>query len=145
MGVDREPKANVALLFAVHAEIASLPDVIGLQAERQELTESVRKMYGSLRKAPKSDPLVQRRTDAERKHRAREEFYKKQRQGELRRNFFIEKDDALIEAQLSKEWAVHTNHTTWKTRPILVPERAKLARLVESEGPLPLSRRVEAV
>lgn len=139
MGVDRDPNANIVLPPAVHAEIASLPDVITLQTECQKLIESVKKKYGSVRKAPQSDPLVKKRSDTERKHRAKKQFYRTQRQAELRRKYFVEKDDALIEAQLSKDWAIHTGHTMRKTESILVPERAQLAKLLESESSLSLS------
>lgn len=54
----------------------------------------------------------------------------------------MEKEDILIEAQVNKEQKLHTSPTT---KPILAPERAKLAELTGGGIPVSLSTRVEAI
>ena len=97
MGVDADPDANVPLPPEAHAEIAAPPEMVALDAECKRLSELVKRRYGTLTNAPKSDPLVKRATKAKRKHRAKKEFHRSQRRHQLRRDFSVNKDDALIQ------------------------------------------------
>lgn len=57
----------------------------------------------------------------------------------------MEKEDILIEAQLNKEQKLHTSPTISMPKPVLAPERAKLAELTGGGIPVSLSTRVEAI
>lgn len=103
MGVNKDPNANVALPTGYNEQIAALPDVAALEAECRRLTASLKDKYDLIRNAPGSDPLVENRKEAQRKHRAKKEYYRARMKAELRKEYFVRKDDAIIEAQMTED------------------------------------------
>ena len=130
MGVDADPNANVPLPPEAHLEIAALPDMVALDAECKRLTELVKRRYGTLTSAPNSDPLVKRSTEAKQKFRAKKECYRSQRRNQLRRDFFVNKDNALVEQQWSGDSQTEIALSKREATPVLIAERANLASLI---------------
>lgn len=148
IGANADPAANIPLPPEAHDEIAALPDVEALRVEYQLAIESVKEKYGTLQKAPESDPQVQDCKRKMLKFRAKKEFYRSQMRSRLREEYFERKNTMLIEAQLDKTCAKSPTPeppVPWVPR---MPERAELASLVASvdiRSPDMLDSRIAAV
>jgi hypothetical protein len=105
-----------------------LPDVVALEAEYQRLVKPLQGKYGSLTNAPA--PLRRTCVQAQRKVRAKKEWYRKQWTSQLRTEFFVEKDNALIEAQLTGDDSGSATRTARKVQAPSIPERTTLANFI---------------
>ena len=130
IGTNADPDANVALPPEALEHIASLPDVASLQCERRRLAQALQDKYGRIAKAPASEELVGEYTQAKTAHRTRKEFHKARMRSQVRQDFFVRKNAALIEAQFL---GGDTNSVKWTERKepkLCTPERAVLASLI---------------
>lgn len=130
IGTNADPDANVALSTEALERIASLPDVVSLQSKHRRLAETLRDRYGSIRKAPESEQLLGEYTQAKTAHRTRKEFHKARMRSQLRQNFFVRKNAAMIETQLSGNDTHFATRTKRKEPTLPVSERMLLTNLI---------------
>lgn len=145
MGAEKDPNANVALPKGFDQEVAALPDVIVVETQWRTLTASIRRKYGFVSSAPESDPLMIKRREAYLKHKAKKQFHRARKLEELREEYFVRNDDAIIEAQLTDDDRMSIDLPADKAPVDLIPERAKLAEFIDIEDPRTSSKRAEAV
>ena len=130
IGTNADPDANVALSREALEHIASLPDVASLQSERRRLAQALQDKYGRIAEAPASEAPVGEYTQARTAHRTRKEFHKARMRSQLRQDFFVRKNAALIEAQLLGGDTNSVKRTERKESTPSIPERAALASLI---------------
>ncbi|KAI7060785.1 hypothetical protein KC365_g15099 [Hortaea werneckii] len=95
MGTNADPDANVVLPPEALEHIASLPDIASLQSPARQIHHhrpctGVRNVGGS-----------------KTAHRTRKEFHKARIRAQLRKDFSVQKNAAIIEAQLSSGCTFH--------------------------------------
>ena len=132
IGTNADPDANVALPPEALKHIASLPDVASLQSEHRRLANVLQNKYGSITKAPASEGLMGDYMQAKTAYRSRKEFYKARMRSQLRKDFFLRKNAALIEAQLGGGDAQLTTRAERKEPTLEIPERTALRNLIGS-------------
>lgn len=132
IGTNADPDANVALPPEALEHIASLPDVISLQAEHRRLARTLQDKYGSITKAPTFEGLVGDYTQAKTAYRTRKEFHKTRMRSQLRQDFFTQKNAAFVEAQFGAGDAQPTTRAERKVPTHSIPERLTLASLAGS-------------
>lgn len=130
VGTNADPGANVALSPEALEYIASLPDVAALQAERNRLAQALQEKYGSISRAPACEELLGAYVQAKTAHRTRKEFHKTRMRSQMRQDFFVHKNAALIEAQLLGGDAKSVNRPESKESALSIPERAALSSLI---------------
>lgn len=128
-----DPNCNVAFPPEVHEHIAGLPDVVALKADWNRLAQNLRDKYGTIMNAPKSDSLVDKYVQAQKKHRAKMQFHRARWRSQQRQNFFARKDASLIAAQLNGDDINGAVHAEQKAPTLSIPERTVLASLIGSE------------
>jgi hypothetical protein len=130
MGVDADPGANIPLPLETYAQISALPHVVVLEAEHQRPAERLQRKYASVTNAP--EPLRRPCIQAQRKMRAKE-WYRKHLASQLRKEFLTNKDNALVEAQLTGNDTKFTARTLHKAPIVLIRGRATLANFIGAE------------
>ncbi|KAI7399269.1 hypothetical protein KC336_g15107 [Hortaea werneckii] len=132
MGTNADPGANVVLPPEALEHIASLPDVASLQSEHRLLAKALQDKYISITRAPASETLVDDYMQAKTAHRARKEFHRARMRSQLRKDFFVRKDAAIIEAQLGGGDALPTAQAERKAPALCIEERIALLNLAGS-------------
>ena len=132
MGTNADPGANVALSPEALEHIASLPDVASLQSEHRRLAKALQDKYVSITRAPASEKLVDDYMQAKTAYRTRKEFHKARLRSQLRKDFYVQKNAAVIEAQLSGGNALPTAQAERKEPTLCIEERITLVNLAGS-------------
>ncbi|KAK1041382.1 hypothetical protein LTR74_018617 [Friedmanniomyces endolithicus] len=126
---DIDPDCNLPLAPETLQQIATLPDVVALEAECCRLTQTLRDRYGAISAAPSSDSLAAQHTQAQRQYRARKQFHRSRLLIQQRRDFFAHKDTELIKMQLSNGGSSDSARPKQRVSNLSVPERATLVML----------------
>lgn len=132
MGTNADPGANVVLPREALQHIGSLPDVASLQSEHRRLAKALQDKYISITRAAASETLVDDYRQAKTAHRTGKEFYKARVRSQLRKDFFVQKNAAIIEAQLSGGDALPTAQAERKAPTLCIEERITLVNLASS-------------
>ena len=130
---DADPDANMPLPLEANEQIAMLPDVACLEAEYRSLAQCLKEKYGSIKNAPDSEDILCKYVQAQRKYRAKKQFYRSQMLSQQRQDFFARKDTELIEAQLNSDDKHCAVQTKRKAPSISIPERTALVKLAGAE------------
>ena len=126
---DADPDANMSLPLEANEQIAMLPDVACLEAEYQRLAQDLKNKYGCIENTPKSDDTLYAYVQAQRKYRAKKQFYRSQMLSQQRQDFFARKDSELIEAQLNAAEKYSDVQAKRKAPSLPIPERTALVKL----------------
>ena len=131
MGINADPNANRPLSPGEIRAIQELPDVVALRSDYENLAETVKAKYGTLKQAPDDDILTIQCRQAQKDFRARKALHQSQLQSRRRQEYFSLKSDALIEAQLDGSDECSFTRREKKATVHSVPERAYLAGLAD--------------
>ncbi|KAK3669707.1 hypothetical protein LTR78_010390 [Recurvomyces mirabilis] len=126
---DIDPNCNLPLAPETLQQIATLLDVVALEAECCRLAQILRDQYGAISAAPSSDSLVAQHTQSQRKYRARKQFHRSRLLVQQRRDYFAHRDTELIKMQLSNGGSPDSVSPKQRVCQLSVPERATLVAL----------------